>query len=233
MSDSKIKSKIQALIAKAQGTSNEHEAEAFMAKAMQLLQEHQLDLADLGDAADPIIERVGVKGAASGHVWKWKLMYHLAVYYGCQSIHCPVYVAGKDGKRVMGYEQRLIGPESAVTTLELMYPWICDQVRTSAKEIALVTGMSEQGQAKRVATALIIRVNALNVAARAKAAPVTRVAANALQLLDQVQAKFKELYPDVKDKRTGQARSDRMSREAAQGIGLSRQMGGADQLRLS
>lgn len=230
MSDSKIKSKIQALLAKAAGTNNEHEAEAFMAKAMQMLQDHQLDLADLGDASDPIIEKVGVSGASSGHAWKWKLMYHLSRYYGCQSIHCQRWEIVK-GKYVLHYDQKVIGPESAVVTLELMYPWIVQQVNAAAKDIAAVTGMSVQGQAKRVAAALLARIARLN--AESKPSTDNKVAAHALVLLDQVDAKFRELYPDTVTKRSGRSVSDRRSREAANGIGLSRQMGGASQLRLS
>lgn len=233
----KIKARIQALLAKATGTENEHEAEAFLAKANELLRQHQLDVSDLVDANDPVIHHVGVKGAQSGHVWRWRLYSAVAQLYGCQSIHIDLgyrkadgsaWRGALDGKPTPFYEQRLVGAESAVLTTDLMYPWIVGQVRAKAKEIAKESGMSEQGQAKRVAAALITRIHKL-IAAQTAEAPKTDAAKNALVVIgNAVQAKFNELYPNS-ETFTTRARTDDRSKAAADSIGLHRQAGGKDQ----
>jgi hypothetical protein len=237
-----IKRKIQALLAKANGTDNEHEAEAFMAKAMDLLAEHQLDLGELVGDDDPILHHVGLKQASSGHAWRWRLYSAVAQFYGCKSIHVDVgymtnpdgsFVRNKAGKLIEGYEQRLVGRESAIITTDLMYPWIASQVRAKAKEVAAITGMSEQGQAKRVAAALIQRIYRL-IADAKRAEPQTAAARNALVILDQVTAKYEEMYPPstTTTMTNSRSRSDSLSRAAAEGIGLYRQTGGKAQARI-
>lgn len=230
----KIKQRIQQLLAKAKGTDNEHEADAFLAKAMELLQQHQLDIADLVDAGDPILHHVGLSQASSGHAWRWRLYSVVAQLYGCQSIHAQV---GYRQVKVKGrikltawYEQRLVGRESSIITTDLMYPWIVQQVRAKARAIAGVTGMSEQGQAKRVAAALIIRIHRL-IEAQQTTAPTTAAGRNALIILNQAVAKFNELYPQAQTINRS-VKFDDLSREAAEGIGLHRQTTGERPLAL-
>lgn len=134
----RIKRIITALLAKARGTDNEHEAEAFLAKAMDMMQQYQLDISDMVDADDPIIHHTGLSQAASGHAWRWKLYSSVAKLYGCKSIHVDVgYRPGKNGKLTAWHEQRLVGRESAIITTDLMYPWIVEQVRKAAEGIGL------------------------------------------------------------------------------------------------
>lgn len=240
MSDqSKIKRIVQALLAKAKGTDNEAEASAFLAKAMDMLQQHQLDVGDLVDADDPILKHVGLSRAKSGHAWRWKLYSKVAQLYGCKSIHIECYLKNEDGtyqrdkqnRLIPGYEQTLVGRESAIITTDLMYPWIVQQVRDKAREIARETGMSEQGQAKRVAAALITRIARL-IADQASTPPSTPAGRNALVVMDQVTSKYDELFPDTKNLVSRAARTDSMSRDAANSIGLHRQTSGAGSLRL-
>ena len=228
----KIKQIIMSLLAKARSTDNEHEAEAFLAKAMSMMQEYQLDIADMVDADDPIINHTGLSQAESGHAWRWKLYSAVGRFYGCKSIHVDVgYRPGKGGKMTPWYEQRLVGRESAIITADLMYPWICEQVRAAAKRIAQQTGMSEQGQAKRVAAALISRINRL-IRENEERTPTTAAGKNALVVLNQVAAKYEELYPSAETMRARKTTTDGLSRAAAEGIGLHRQTGGKTQLKL-
>jgi hypothetical protein len=188
-----IKRKIQALLAKANGTDNEHEAEAFMAKAMDLLAEHQLDLGELVGDDDPILHHVGLKQASSGHAWRWRLYSAVAQFYGCKSIHVDVgYMTNPDGSFVRN-----------------------------------------KGQAKRVAAALIQRIYRL-IADAKRAEPQTAAARNALVILDQVTAKYEEMYPPstTTTMTNSRSRSDSLSRAAAEGIGLYRQTGGKAQARI-
>lgn len=225
-----IKRLIMALLAKASGTDNEHEAEAFLAKAMELMQEHQLNIVDMVDAGDPILDHVGMSQAESGHAWRWKLYSAVAQLYGCKSIHVRQRRPYK-GKYVPWYEQHLVGRESAIITTDLMYPWIADQVRKAGRAVAALTGMSEQGQAKRVAAALIERIYKL-VADQAATEPTTPSGRNALLVLNQVVAKFDELYPTAQDMASRPSVTDRLARDAANGIGLHRQASHAAQLKI-
>lgn len=228
----KIKQRIMALLAKARGTDNEHEAEAFLAKAMEMMQQYQLDVADMVDADDPILHHVGLSMAESGHAWRWKLYSAVAQLYGCQSIHVDVGLRpGSKGKLTPWYEQRLVGRESAIITTDLMFPWIVEQVRSKAKEIAKLTGMSEQGQAKRVAAALISRIHRL-IREQRESTPTTAAGKNALVVLNQVVAKYEELYPSAETMKSRGSVSDGLSKAAAEGIGLHRQTGHAQQLKL-
>lgn len=229
----KIKRIIMGLLAKASGTDNAHEAEVFLAKAMELMQKYQLDIADMVDVGDPIISHVGLSQAESGHAWRWKLYSAVAKLYGCKSVHYGVgYRPGLKGKPTPWFEQRLVGRESAIITTDLMYPWIVEQVRKAAKEIAALTGMSEQGQAKRVAAALIVRIYDI-IAAQEQNQMETPVKRNALLILDQVSAAYKRLYPEAKLVKSHGSRTDTLSKLAADGIGLHRQTKTTAQRRLT
>lgn len=229
----KIKQRIMALLAKANSTTNEHEAEAFLAKAMEMMQQYQLDVSDMVDADDPIIHHTGLSQAESGHAWRWKLYSAVAKLYGCKTIHVDVgYRRTAAGKLTAWYEQRLVGRESAVITTDLMYPWIVEQVRKAAKDIAKITGMSEQGQAKRVAAALISRIHRL-IREQQAADPTTAAGRNALVVLNQVVAKYEELYPNAETMAARRSVTDALARKAAEGIGLHRQTSGATLKRLA
>lgn len=250
MSDAtnKIKKIIQALLAKATGTTNEAEAELFLAKANELLQRHQLDVSDLVDADDPIVHHVGLSQAESGHAWRWRLYSAVARLYGCKTIHCDVGLRDNGrGRKVPFYEQRLVGRESAVITTDLMYPWIVGQVRQKAREIVAQIKLmydeedikdndlctSEQGQAKRVAAALISRINRLIALEQANpSVAMTETARNALVVISNaVTARYEELYPDTVTLKS-RPKTDHLSRKAAESIGLHRQAGGKTQLKL-
>lgn len=228
----KIKTTIQALLAKANGTDNEHEAAAFLAKAMELLSQHQLDISELVDAGDPILEHVGLTAKENGHAWRWNLYGAVATFYGCR----PVFSYGNPtvvGRKVV-YEKTVsaVGRESSIMTTDLMYPWIVQQVRAQAKAIAPLTGMSEAGQAKRVAAALILRIHRL-IRENQKTAPETAVGRNSLVIKREVDARFEDLYPDLKKGRAVKLVTDTHSRQAAERIGLNRQAGGAKQRQLA
>lgn len=228
---SKIKTRIMALLAKARGTDNEHEAEAFLAKAMDMMQQYQLDIADMVDAHDPILQHFGYEAAETGHAWRWNLYGAVALLYGCKTVHSFINPTWNGKRHVYTKRAELVGRESAIITVELMYPWIVEQVRKAAKELAKTSGMSEQGQAKRVAAALILRIHRLVKQNKAEA-PATAAGRNALVILDQVEAKFDELYPNLKKARSTKLVTDSASRRAAEGIGLHRQTGRSSNLKI-
>lgn len=55
---------------------------------------------------------------------------------------------------------------------------------------------------------------------------------NALVILNQVVAKYEELYPDTVKMKGSRSVSDGLSKAAANSVGLHRQTGGASQLQL-
>lgn len=232
---------IRALIAKANGTDNADEAAIFMAKAHALLEEHQLDMGATLNADDPIEHFEGLDQAATSHKWNRELYRALGALYGCKSFRNTYYAKNADGtfkyNAKGGFELRyqtiLTGRASAIMTTQLMYPWVCDQVKAHAKEIAKRTGMSEQGQAKRVGAALVTRIWQMVLEQRKNdKAPKTAGERNALATIDLVEAAFKERHPDAVTAKTRSTLSDALSREAAGKIGLHQQAGHSSALRL-
>ena len=132
---SNMKTKIQALIAKAEGTDNEHESAIFMAKAIDLMQKHQIELHDL-NVDDKIHVTIGMTATRSAPSWKRKILSALAQYYGCQTVLDSHYIKTKTGKRVPGYSLELVGPESARVTTELMFPFVIKQIMASGNKLA-------------------------------------------------------------------------------------------------
>lgn len=236
---SKITRIIQALIAKAKSTNSEEEAEAFMAKAMELLKKHQIDMGSLIDGDDPVVHDTGLEMAAGSHKWNRELFRVLGLLYGCESCYCEIawdWIGSGRNRRygATRIRQELVGRESAIVTTKLMYPWVAGQVRARAKEIARITGMSEQGQAKRVAAALISRIwRLIHEQRRANQASVARTAEhNALVPVDRIKEVSLKAWGETTTKTARSTVSDSLSRAAADGIGLHRQAGGAGQLRL-
>lgn len=227
----KLKTRIAALLNHAKGTSNEAEAEAFLAKAMDLMEKHQIDVSDLADGSDPVIEREGYTGAASGHAWRWELQHCLAIHYGCKTILHRKYVLNKQGKPVEHVVLKITGRESALVTLEVMYPFICQQVNAAAKVYALQADMSVAGAAKRVALALQCRIHSLGENAPAKD-PETPAGRNALTIMDQVTAAYEAAHPSRKENKARNVRLHRDAKTLADGISLHRQTSGAGQKQI-
>lgn len=213
----KIKARVRALLAKAAGTGNGHEAEVFLAKAMELLERHQLSMADLGDAADPIIHHQNFRARRTMALWQRHLYASLAVYYGCW---CVV----RQGAGI--YDYRLVGAESAIVTTELLYPWVAKQVRKAGRDLAKSHGGSVASCTRLVGNALLVRIGELNDrAATAKQDAATPAGRNALAIMDQVEARVRELYPSLGSARPRTVRSSHAAMQAAAGIGLHRQAG--------
>lgn len=233
MSDqSKIKAKIAALIAKANGTDNDHEREAFMSKAQELLEEHQLSMGDMIDGDDPVKHSTGFDSQG-----KWIPSWHRHIYralghlYGCESVHV---VSGmmKDGRYKDTWRQELVGRESAIVTTELMFPWIKDECNRLGREIAKETGQTPAREARSVANALEQRIWKLVRANKPKPTATTLSAKNALVTIDRVLQVKNEHYGKLETSRGTKRTSGEAARAAAQGIGLHRQAGSANTLKI-
>jgi hypothetical protein len=227
---STIKTRIQALIAKAQSSEHEAEAAAFMGKAQELLERYQIDLGELKDGDDPVkVFKQGLEMTGKDPTWIKKLYSAVATLYGCKVVYAPTIVRGQWGFRI-----ELTGRESSLVTAELMFPWIKSQCLAEGRRLAKENpGTLTSSQfARRVGNALVQRIYRL--AAVNKAAPKTEAAGrNALITLDRVEQVFNEEYgTELKDARSGRVTTNAQAREAANGIGLSRQVHGSSTLAI-
>lgn len=231
MSNAKLIDRINALLAKAKGTDNEHEADAFMTKAAALMEEHQISVSQLGhDAEDVVADRAGFEQGAGSHVWVSNLYHDLARLYGCRTYFQQGW--SSKGRRTTVH---VIGRESAKVTLDLMHPFIVQQVRAEAKRLYLITGMSVQGQAKRIGAALRYRIWKLiqeQESAEGQAIKTDAARQNALVTTNQVVALFDEVTGDMKTRKGGRNVTDSLAVAAASRVSLARQMDGSNQLKL-
>lgn len=233
MSDqSKIKAKIAALLAKANGTDNEHEREAFMAKAQKLLEEHQLSMGDMIDGDDPVIHSKGMdadgKWIPSWHRHIFRALGHL---YGCESVHVTSGMM-KDGRYKDTWRQELVGRESAIITTELMWPWIKSEIMRIGRDLAKESGLPASREQRSVANALEQRIWQLVRANKPKKNDTRISAKNALVTIDRVKQVMDAHYGELSSGRGTSRTSGAAAREAAKGIGLHRQAGAASTPRL-
>ena len=121
----KLKKKIAALLAKAAGTDNEHEAASFAAKAQELLAEHQLEIGDVVKT-DPLDQSVICIMPKTAKNWHWQLPMYLAKFFGCE-----MYRHLQAGQTAMV----AVGRESARVTTVMMFPFILKEVRAAAAEL--------------------------------------------------------------------------------------------------
>lgn len=224
----KIKARISALLAKAKGTDNEHEAAAFIAKAEEMLEQYQIDLSELGDESDKVRHHSGLD--ADG---KWVASWHrhvyrqLATYYGCKTIKVST---------AKGYRQEVVGRESAIVTTDLMFVFIKGECNRLGRDLHKAGGApTDANGARLVGNALALRIAKLirERDERDDNAPTTEAAKNALVVKDQVVALYEQIFPDTTMLKGKIGKITKSARELADSIGLHRQAGYVQTLKLS
>lgn len=140
---------ISQLIAKAQSTDSEAEAETFMSKALELMEKYQIESYELHQE-DPIGFTQGVAGEAGQGEYKAAVQTALAHYYGAKPVkqfttHKRFFVA-------------LFGPESSRLTTELMLPFVWKQVCEQGRKWAEAHYYSPLKGVREVAKALCLRI---------------------------------------------------------------------------
>lgn len=227
MSDqSKIKAKIAALLAKANGTDNEHEADTFLAKAMEMLDQHQLSMADLDDQEDPVKWYAGLDCTKWTASWQVDLYSAIARLYGCRSVK---------NHQWKGFKLELVGRESATVTTELMFPWIKEQVNEKGRELFKAGGAPNAANGARlVGNALVRRIwTLIREQEQAVGGPKTEAfAKNALVSQDRVLQVMEEHYGKLDKGRATRTKSSGAAKALAGGIGLHRQAGGSSTLKI-
>jgi len=224
----RMKKIIAQLLAKAKSTDNEHEAAAFIAKAEDLLEQYQIDLSELGDESDKVRQHSGLdadgKWVASWHRHRYRA---LGQYYGCKSI--KVHTA-------KGYRQELVGRESAIVTTDLMFVFIKGECNRLGRQLKADGGApTDANGARLVGNALVHRIFKLirDREQRDLDKPQTAAAKNSLIVLDQVVALFDQLYKNTSTGKMAKTATTMSAREMAEGIGLHRQAGHTQTLKLA
>jgi len=123
--------RVRALLAKAEGTDNEHERDTFMAAAQSLMAKYGIEQAMLG-AAERRNETPADRRIVVENPWadvKANLIYFVAEALGCKSIHLRG--AGAPGTKVI----RIFGFESDLERAELLYTSLLLQQASGAANL--------------------------------------------------------------------------------------------------
>ncbi len=222
MADNKIKLQIAALLAMAEGTNNQFEADSFMAKVNELLEKHQVELHEIRGARerieDPMGKERGETNLYASIKWARDVAGTLARYYGCQFVY---YRHGNH------FRYDIVGRESARTTFELMLPFVISQVKVQAKRVWMEYG----GDAHRtlavwerqVGQALWVRLGRMLPAAQARR---EELVANALVPVDDLQAFMDAEFPDLTTGRSTKVSFSTAAKNAADKVSLHHQATG-------
>lgn len=210
--------KIKALLAKASGTDNEHEAMAFLAKAEELMVKHQISLEDL-DKDDPVGSHYRRESKNGSGDWPDFLYSACASYYGCQIVEHMLSANG------MHRSREVFGRASAVITLNEMHPYLVKTVKRLGREYADEWNTKPDKAARRIGNALMARLYSLAAAASGDEAKTAVAKANALVTMDQISAMIARAYPKLTDVRQGKKYTSSSARSVASSINLSGQVG--------
>lgn len=234
-----IREKIAKILEKAKSTDSEAEAEMLLAKATQMMEEHQIAAHELGDSSDPIGMTVGCSNVQAGPPsYKYEVQRALAAYYGCKSIRMwdpLVWDSAKQRMKPQTWRQEMVGSLSARVTTEMMTEYVWDQLKALARSQGAEFGVKPAIQLRKLANAMSLRVWKLVRENRARATPEvrTQAASNALVLVKTAtEAKYAELYPQTKTTQARGRSSNEAARAGAAGISLHRQTGGSANLRI-
>lgn len=228
-SSDKIKAKIAALLAKAESTSFPEEADSYMAKVNELLEEHQIEEYEIRQRmdsqvdSDPVGHEAGQTNLYASIKWARDIAGALSNYYGCK------WTFRRVGNH---FKYTIIGRESARTTYELMLPFIISQVKVQAKRLWLRYPHHNTLSVweREVGQALYSRIWNLVYAARAHR---EELVANALVPVDTTQDYYDKLYPKgVKEGRSVKLSYTREAKEAAERVSLHHQATGRGKTKL-
>lgn len=209
-----IKEKIAKLLAKAEGTNNEAEAAAFLAKVNELLERHQIAMHEIRDLKvdnDPMGMTVSDVKLYASMSWAPSLCASLAAFYGCKTVRTRT---GANTSKIT-----FIGRESARITCDLMIGYIISQVRVGAKRME---GVSKSVAERKVGDALTIRL--MRLAQTNESERQVAVGKGLIPVTD-VDAYMREQFTNLKEGRGRKVRLDAQARDIAERISIHRQAG--------
>jgi len=210
MTDENILNKVRALLNKAESTDFPEEAEAFSAKAEELMVRHAIDMAMLAETdpgkSDRIVSRevrienphLTIKGA---------FLYQLAKTLGVRGAYRCTKRLDKDGKTyysimgLVGYETDVDWVETLFTSLELQRINALTQgLRAKRSQEHGRTFTQSFNEAYR--QTVVSRVKQTRATAVATTAPTTSGKSTALVLVareEQVDAEYRRAFPNVRE----------------------------------
>lgn len=213
MTRESIKSKIAALLAKAEGTDNPHEADTFMAKVNELLERHQMHMHEIrkvmGDQ-DPMGKIDGETSLYASMTWARDLGGVLAQLYGCKFIYW---------RRGNTFQYSVIGRDSARITYELMFPFVISQVRMQAKKLVAM-GLSKSIAERQIGQALQLRIWLLCEKANETR---TELVGKGLIPVSDLDAATAEFFPDLKEGKAKKLSFSQQAEKLAEGISINLQ----------
>lgn len=124
--ENKILAKVKKLLAKAEGTDNPHEAEAFFVAAQKLIAEHRISQAEL-DAVDQKGDEIGANEVSAFEFrlegeWETQLAHVIIRTNGCEFMRC------KDDKRI-----EIFGTTEDVMLVKFLFETTRDTFRRLSK----------------------------------------------------------------------------------------------------
>lgn len=128
--DEKLIERMKKLLALASNNDNEHQAQAAMAKLQEMLEAHNLELADLGKSGKGAQRRSDTKKTGGLYGWQRKLWKEVAELNFCY------YFSIKGLAKGSVYEHRLVGSHVNVVSTELMATYLQQTVERLAQQWA-------------------------------------------------------------------------------------------------
>lgn len=223
MSQAKIIERINRIIALANSTTHPEEAESFMAKVHEMLEQHGLSLLDVGrlDEEDPVGHLQDHNNLRANSQAKWRTLVanELAIYYGCQLV--------KITRKGDNFEYwTIFGRQSALTTFSLMYPYVDRQILAAAREEVRKGHFTTNKQAHgKVGNAMALRLHRLNQE-KVKTSTHSAATSNALVPVDQIRAAAEAFFGVLRKGKCRNLNIDRRAAAAAEGISLALQTTG-------
>lgn len=212
----KIHARISALLAKAGSTEHPAERDALLAKAQELMEKYQIQAHELG-SSDPI----GM--TFSPHIEegpKFEVQRALGLYYGARCIRT----------RHAGIPMvHMVGPESARVTALLMFDFVWKQIEDQATLLRKSHGYGPKGAIKAVADALLVRIS--NEIRSMRERPHPPGTSYSIVVVDAVRSYVDANYPDLRRTAGKTLTVSDAAAQAAAGISLNRQVGGALRLK--
>jgi hypothetical protein len=226
-----IADKIAKIIAKADSSTHPEEAEAFMAKAHAMMEQHGLSLLDLGrlDSDDPVGKDLNAYHNNNVDHWRYQVGGALANYYGCRIIGEKTFT---DRGQARGRYWHVFGRESARITFTVMWPFVDRQVMAMARE-AHKAGVYSSIPKARTAIGKALAIRLYDMVEVQEERRENDTGLNALVPVDIIQAEIDATFSNVKKGRALTYNpNDDYANSAAAKVQVNRQATGAGVKRL-
>ncbi len=215
-----IKVKIAKLIAKAESTTHIEEADAFMAKALEMLEANGIKLQEVGtiNIDDPVTNIENAAYAFRAEYALTNVAHALARYYGCRSLY------HREGRNKIVIE--VVGRQSACITFQLMFPYVKKQVhRLAARSVHPNLYATKSKALTSIANGLTERLDRLYWENRDMNLKSEPKGENALVPVDAIDQFVMMLHPDLqKSRKSSWAGSDATGRTLAANVKIDRQV---------